>query len=185
MLAGLIHFLCVRHQAGLLCRANAHCFRFDCGRRSRALAGPWLRIMRSREYFPAESLPSGNLLFAVSCRDKELRLARHSWRLETGLHRIIAIDYRALGAFGSNCGNRNRFSRHKNSAPERAEGQHQTVIEIFCDGRDAPRMISPFRRTSYAHSRQRTGTSGNLPLYGRACCASPTSSYRWTTAPPP
>jgi hypothetical protein len=43
-----------------------------------------------------------------------------------------------VGRLGSNCGNRNRFSRRKNSAPETAGGQHQTAVEIFCDLAELP-----------------------------------------------
>jgi len=76
-----------------------------------------------------------------TCRNKKLCLARHSGARKSGLHRIDhdsyrrirVLDYRALGALGSNCGNRNLFSQHPKPAPESTRGQHETVIEILCE----------------------------------------------------
>jgi hypothetical protein len=55
--------------------------------------------MRSREYFPAESLPSRNLLFAVSFAAKKECVSRDIPAPETGLHRIYRDLHRGLGAW--------------------------------------------------------------------------------------
>jgi len=45
----------------------------------------------------------------------------------------IAINHRVLGTLESSCGNQSLFTRHQNSAPEKPKGQHETVIETFCE----------------------------------------------------
>jgi hypothetical protein len=110
-------------------------FRLDCGRRS----GSLIRALAPHQAKPGlfsggVSSIKGTSYWRVSPTEIPEQVSRDipapGNPVSTG---SIAINHRVLGALESSCGNRSLFTRYQNFAPEKPQGQHETVIETFCE----------------------------------------------------
>jgi len=159
---GPVLFVCPT-SGGALFKGFRPMFRFNCRRRPGALRRTLApRTGGARDTFRWSLFHRRNLLFAVSpaaikdCVSRDIPRPPLETRSPPDRPRC---NYRALGAFGSNCGNRNHFSRHENPAPVQADGQHEIVTEIFCE----VQILRASRRHAKELEKPRFARQAHLP----------------------
>ena len=91
-------------------------------------------------------LPGFRIASRATHRRQEIRSPPDRSRFAKDAGRL---GYRAMGALGKCCGSRNLFSRRQKPAPEMAQRQQLTGLEILCEVATAKSIIVPFERKNF------------------------------------